>query len=1163
MSGIVPTGGFDPGGPWINRWVLRGTLTTRSPLHVGSGRSLDFIDACTERDASGRPVVPGSGLRGTLRARLLEACGDDASLRKRVFALFGPEAEEGDDDGLVSGKVRFEDARARPVPQGEIPGIPPDATPHYDPARGTYVVTSVALDADTGAASIHQLYTIEVVPAGTTFDVRIVFSNVLDEEIGLVLWALDRFNDAGASLTLGADAGRGFGLVHWTLASLSKIGPRATAGMTLDDGFAKNRREAWRAAVTASAAAVDGRVGLENVNGEVVTGEAKLLCAAAARSMAEACGDEPVHVQVAYRWTASAPLLIREGTKLKGGNEDAQMSFTMSAGEGKRRGERFDVARQNRESSAGQGAKLRGPALQAVLDKAGPRAQFEIPGSAMRGVLRSYLLQSDLPHGDRELDSATSEPDAAEPARARLAALFGTTERQGRIEFSHAIPEAPNGAVGSSIHYEDRSCSGPGGLVSPPLRVEVRGPVDRITGGARVGGLHQVATIEAGASFAGSVVIRDAAESDVSTLLAWKRGFDTSALSVGGATAVGFGQGTLCVTRVCVVGARSGRQIATLESSESAHACSAGHARAVALARALSPLFSTAPRRDVVNPTVAAALAAPTGRPLPTVAGDGSYMNPYDFVQFPRAGAGGAYTAPRTALAHEWEARGPLVSGTMVVDLIALQPLLVVGRTDTVPPNATQFGCWRFSRDATGPRIPGATIRGVLRSYVEARWNGWVSTYTSNRATPETWKKGGPEVRESDNPYARSRGSRYGGFNSDTGWCDYSLRGGWKTPTPPAIPTPFIPPWAGVAGIQQQPIDVASFLFGAVLRPAPGTPKDRYAEPSIRGRIRFSDCRVDRDDLVDGSVPDLKADPEKDKNPFLGGPKPSKSTLFYFQFGTVRARHATTPNNDALKIAQFEGGEFRGRKFYFHQDATRCVASYVTAGDPRNRWRLGAPAGSVYARPVEALAVGKGGRFRVHLDRVPLPFVALLLRALEPTDSVRHKLGYAKPFGFGSVAFAVAALETDASGVTLDTVRALATKLDAECWGFACEPAAWSSIDRDLRYVLTYDAASVSTILFTYPPYGPDQPTDAARGFATPHQLGVLAPLPTPRPATADDVRRFATAQDGHRRPRKTALDLGYWQRQSPFFRLACQRAQRQGESPPLDRTIHPEYAAP
>ena len=75
MNGIVPTGGFDPGGPWINRWVLRGTLTTRSPLHVGSGRSLDFIDACTERDASGRPVVPGSGLRGTLRGTLRARTG--------------------------------------------------------------------------------------------------------------------------------------------------------------------------------------------------------------------------------------------------------------------------------------------------------------------------------------------------------------------------------------------------------------------------------------------------------------------------------------------------------------------------------------------------------------------------------------------------------------------------------------------------------------------------------------------------------------------------------------------------------------------------------------------------------------------------------------------------------------------------------------------------------------------------------------------------------------------------------------------------------------------------------------------------------------------------------------------------------------------------------
>src|SRR5262245_38240932 len=51
-------------------------LTCQTGLHIGAGKSVDFAgsDLPVVRDASGRPFIPGSSLRGVIRAGIESFC---------------------------------------------------------------------------------------------------------------------------------------------------------------------------------------------------------------------------------------------------------------------------------------------------------------------------------------------------------------------------------------------------------------------------------------------------------------------------------------------------------------------------------------------------------------------------------------------------------------------------------------------------------------------------------------------------------------------------------------------------------------------------------------------------------------------------------------------------------------------------------------------------------------------------------------------------------------------------------------------------------------------------------------------------------------------------------------------------------------------------------
>lgn len=84
-----------------------------TPLHIGCGADVGIVDLPIERErATGFPIVPGSGIRGSLRART------KAEGNVELDRLMGPESGD-----LTSGCVSVLDARILLFPVRSAPGI--------------------------------------------------------------------------------------------------------------------------------------------------------------------------------------------------------------------------------------------------------------------------------------------------------------------------------------------------------------------------------------------------------------------------------------------------------------------------------------------------------------------------------------------------------------------------------------------------------------------------------------------------------------------------------------------------------------------------------------------------------------------------------------------------------------------------------------------------------------------------------------------------------------------------------------------------------------------------------------------------------------------------------------------------------------------------------
>jgi CRISPR/Cas system CSM-associated protein Csm3 (group 7 of RAMP superfamily) len=187
------------------RWVIHGTLTLETALHLG-GDGTERVDMAVLRNPrDGMPLLPGTTFAGALRSALADRLAGYAEAEPpAVTTLFG--GARGDDDGSQSPLIVFDAV-------GEIPT-----------GQGVEIRDGVAISPATGIAEDHKKYNYEVLPAGTTFPVRVDLllpppairgnASPSDEKslLGRLAAALDAF--AHGQNAFGAKRSRGLGRVN-------------------------------------------------------------------------------------------------------------------------------------------------------------------------------------------------------------------------------------------------------------------------------------------------------------------------------------------------------------------------------------------------------------------------------------------------------------------------------------------------------------------------------------------------------------------------------------------------------------------------------------------------------------------------------------------------------------------------------------------------------------------------------------------------------------------------------------------------------------------------------------------------------------------------------------------------------------------------------------
>jgi CRISPR-associated protein Csm3 len=243
-------------------YTFRGELQLRGALHIGSGDGDDRTDATVVRDSRGNPYVPGSSLRGALRAAVqrhsktlldLDPIRDEDKLRA-VEKDLGALSEERKVELLTASDKKLNDVErlfgttmwASPLTIADLPLI--DAQREIGEIRH-----GVGIDRDTGAAAEGLKYDFEVLPRGYRFQLhmRCEIDGAHDGAWTRLLALGLRLLEVG-ELPLGGRAARGVGLVQLTgltvyrldmqkqallAALLSEPDSAARYGTKLDDGW--------------------------------------------------------------------------------------------------------------------------------------------------------------------------------------------------------------------------------------------------------------------------------------------------------------------------------------------------------------------------------------------------------------------------------------------------------------------------------------------------------------------------------------------------------------------------------------------------------------------------------------------------------------------------------------------------------------------------------------------------------------------------------------------------------------------------------------------------------------------------------------------------------------------------------------------------------------
>lgn len=414
-------------------------------------------------------------------------------------------------------------------------------------------------------------------------------------------------------------------------------------------------------------------------------------------------------------------------------------------------------------------------------------------------------------------------------------------------------------------------------------------------------------------------------------------------------------------------------------------------------------------------------------------------MNPFDFVPFPTV-------KPKTRTVKEWQGSGPLLTGWLEAKITALTPVHIVGKQEADGSGCKIISSHFYSRHGKA-YIPASSIRGMLHAFIEAACNGWASQIT-------------PYYKKNK----KDSGKRQIGFQAIDSREDLEREKELEKIDPDfrkkfALPDGFAMPQSLTeAQAENFEVDLASFLFGYI--PPKGD--------AFHGRINIEDAPISSGNISFGNnaykIPDIESDA------FMGGGKPSASSWWYQKPYQIRLRPP------AGNIVDFVGHGYRGRKFYYHQNPALCTAWYAKDYNwPKDSER------PLYCFPIECLSSECAtDSFRIYFEDLPENLMKLIIFALCPGKRLRHKIGYGKAYGYGSIEIAV--LEGRLRGQRQDgykdlDVPGIIRDMQADLWHKDKLNAVgigsylhWDSLEA-LAKIMWY--AKGSELIFTYPRFNP------------------------------------------------------------------------------------------
>ncbi len=218
--------------PW-RRYRIEGLLTASAPLHIGSGEEeerLLKVDGVSQpvkvmtvlADANGVPYIPGSTIKGRLHQWALESVAGNTKLMHLVHELFGAGPDSVSPGEERGGRLILYDAPLDSAATKIPDHLRLHSALHWHKDRCTFIMASTVLNRVTRTAEKHQLYHFEALPAGAAFKIVMAGDGLADEDMALLLEALNGFDGSHGSC-IGGFIAHGFGAMKWTVSKVQGL----------------------------------------------------------------------------------------------------------------------------------------------------------------------------------------------------------------------------------------------------------------------------------------------------------------------------------------------------------------------------------------------------------------------------------------------------------------------------------------------------------------------------------------------------------------------------------------------------------------------------------------------------------------------------------------------------------------------------------------------------------------------------------------------------------------------------------------------------------------------------------------------------------------------------------------------------------------------------